>query len=360
MLHLMMRFIRSMIPHSYREMLLVLFGMVCSLFLLMSYVQTIFGFQNNYIGVSDKEAVEYVKNIQYVQYKDSDGMEEIIRFLEEKDGIFGIEMNGMIDGEAMQCGVTLPYIEKGYFLLGTLPSRLEDGEIIISYSNRITRDDEESSIMNAGSAYFIGDQGYTIVAEVQSPEGHILSVNDFLQLYKKQGSGPIDFYYRYHDGLSKKEIRDIQRQMDGIKKPRQHRSIQNSRIDLSLFLDVSVVVIFGLLLTVLNYLFLYSYLIQKRLEAYSTLQLLGMTKQQMRFMLIIEMISLFVCAGVISVGGFMLSYYLNSGLNFRIKDTVLYSVGVLFLLTLVMSILFSYRAMRKNPCELYRLARKGE
>ena len=150
MLHLMMRFIRSMIPHSYREMLLVLFGMVCSLFLLMSYVQTIFGFQNNYIGVSDKEAVEYVKNIQYVQYKDSDGMEEIIRFLEEKDGIFGIEINGMIDGEAMQCGVTLPYIEKGYFLLGTLPSRLEDGDIIISYSNRITRHDEESSIMNAG------------------------------------------------------------------------------------------------------------------------------------------------------------------------------------------------------------------
>lgn len=372
MLYFSYKLIKSLLSDCKKELFFVFTGMVICLCLLINFADRFFSFDNGYGTVTDKEAMEYLNNRIYFTFSNIDKVDDIVEQLKQISGIDAVYLQGNV-GQAIQCGTKLPLIKENELVTGSIPKQLSNGQIITSYTllfDRMptneageiittTEEDTESLIgkeyLGVGEKFQIGSNTYTNVAEMNDPEGHIVTLDDFIHLYKECGQGGIDLFYVYKDGFTEAQKKDVESLVTSIKKPETIQpGIGHEEIDFSFFLETIRDLILGLIIASLNSLFLYAYLLEKRIQVYTILKLQGLTNFMLRGMLFLEFLFLYIISCVSSIIIYGIYSIICRNPWYHTEQICLYCFGIVFIINIFLFLIFTWKLVKRQPFEMYQ------
>ena len=98
--------------------------------------------------------------------------------------------------------------------------------------------------------------------------------------------------------------------------------------------------ILGVILAVLNALFIYQSVLKRRIPSYAVLKLLGLKNFQLRAVILLEMLLLFSCSFI-------------GQLIYNLRYSIGYSFGLLLLIYVLLSLIMTIRLVKKQPFEAY-------
>ena len=229
MMSFICKFISSMMRDCKKEICLVLLGMVLCLCLLINFAQNLFSFKSGYYALSDEDSVKFNHNIICFAFSDVSRLDEIARKVSEMPDVYGVYLYGSVRAGGIQCGTRLPLMEENRLLTGEIPEELSEGEIITSYafSSGIKRDvqsnpDEEFTVkedegndfsreyIGSGETVCLDGKNFVNIAEISDPDGHIVTVNDFMELYRESGQSEVTLMYIYDDGFTQEQKQAVE------------------------------------------------------------------------------------------------------------------------------------------------------
>lgn len=372
------KFIISMFHSCFKEICLVLLGMVLCLSLLINYGDSLFTIENEYDNVSDDEAVMYAQNCIYFTFSDVERMDEIVRQVKALPGVYGVYMEGNV-GVDIRCGTRLPLLKRKELLTGSIPKELSEGQIITSHDLLMDDDSDIDDIIEnspdgelvilegdmkettgrefvaKGEKVFVGGKDFINVAEVSGSEGHIVTVEDFIKLYKEKGQGGICLSYIYEKGFSGQQKEEIEKVITAIRQPEDtFISFYAGDVDFSDFTTESQSEFLGLVIASLNALFLYAYLLKKRIPIYTILKLQGLTNVRLRGMLLMEFLVIYLVACLLS-GAVYVGFATMTGRQMvYTKSVYLYSIVSMFVINVILFLIITWKLAKKQPFELYQ------
>ena len=365
-----------MINDNLKELCLVLAGITLCLCLLINFGDSIFTIENVYSGITDEEAVTDFKNRVFFTFSDANELETVIKQLMEQAGIHAAYAEGYA-GERIRCGSRIPLIRKHELLTGSIPDNLSQGQIITSHDlltggtegwDLFTENDsgepaaiadenleepETREFIAQGEKIQIAEKNFVNVAEIAGSEGHIVTIEDFVNLYRVSGSGGITLSYVYEKGFTEEQKQETETLIQSIRKPEKSYEADHS-VGFSSFIETARENLLGLIIASLNALFLYAYLLKKRIPVYTILKLQGLTNGKLRGMLLLEFLFVYLAACLLSAvtyGIFAIS--MGRQMTF-FEEVYLYSVVCIFVINLILFFLMTWKLVRRQPYELYQ------
>lgn len=376
MLQFTLKFIGSMIRDNFRELCLVLVGITLCLCLLINSGDSMLTIENVYSDTTDEEAVTDFLNRVFFVFSDADGLEKITKRLMEQTGVRTVYADGYA-GTQIRCGSRMPLIRKQGILTGSIPNILSQGQIITSHdllTGSVERWDtapesesgelgvgedeglekpETKEFIAQGDKIRIAGKDFVNVAEIAGSEGHIVTIEDFIELYKESGSGGITFSYVYEKGFTEEQKQEIEALIRTVKKPEKVYEVDHS-IQFLDFTEMAREELLGLIIASLNALFLYVYLLKKRIPVYTVLKLQGLTNGRLRGMLLAEFLFVYLVACLLSAAAYGSFARIVGRQMVFFKEVYLYSVACVFVINLVLFSLVTWKLVRKQPYELYQ------
>lgn len=206
-----------------------------------------------------------------------------------------------------------------------------------------------------GEKVFVGGKDFINVAEVSGSEGHIVTVEDFIKLYKEKGQGGICLSYIYEKGFSGQQKEEIEKVITAIRQPEDtFISFYAGDVDFSDFTTESQSEFLGLVIASLNALFLYAYLLKKRIPIYTILKLQGLTNVRLRGMLLMEFLVIYLVACLLS-GAVYVGFATMTGRQMvYTKSVYLYSIVSMFVINVILFLIITWKLAKKQPFELYQ------
>jgi len=308
--------------------------------------------------VSENEAIEYNDNIVCFSFSDADKLDKIINKLEKVSGISGVYLGGSVEGQAVQCGTKMPLINEDTLVVGRIPEQLSNGQIITSYTSlfdNMAATALGKEYMAVGEKIKIGNIEFSNVAEINDPEGHIVSVDDFLALYREYGNDELIMTYVYNNGFTEEQMKKVEVMVTDIKKAKRvWQGIGKDGIELSFFLEMVKEHVFGVIIASINALFLYGYLLERRIQVYTILKLQGLTNGKLRAMLFAEFLAVYIAACVASAVVYGIYSLLSNNIWYHTGQVSVYSFGIVFVVNIILFFVMTWKLVRRQPFEIYQ------
>ena len=381
MFHFFCRLSLKMIIDWKREMLLIISGIIISSCAVIKFTDNITNFKHYYDDVKGtREERIFHENRIHFSFKDSDNLDEIVAQLKNKEGIQNVILKGSVEiipghDFAVASYSSIPILTEYDNSIGTTPEQVKDGTIVLSYGSlcslegRAAPDPEDGVVITYGeiaektpyTVFYSCDQtfpmagkSYQIVAENFHFDENLLSLHDFLELDQKGKLSGIELVYIYDDGFSDRQMAQAE-ELIRSSKPWEttYKEHPDNTLSVSDYLDLMSNLIIGVILAVLNALFIYQSVLKRRIPSYSVLKLLGLKNLQLQAMILFEMMTLFALSFIISVIIFLLYCTIAGELIYNLRYSVGYSFSLLLIIYVLLSLTMTIKLIQKQPFEAF-------
>lgn len=350
MLKFTFKFMKSMFQENKKEVLFVLLGMVLCVFVVLNFTDSALGTDYS------EEELAYENNRVTFTFSDIQNLEPVMNAIAEEDGVQNvlvdaacmIEMNEFI----IQSGVKLPRIDEDAVFNGEIPKKLAAGEALIS-----TRDAQgPGSFIAVGDTCALGDYDFTNVAQIgYSDISVIIGMEDFIKLCNEYGHELLEVTYIYEDGFTGEQKKKLETLVADMKKIDEIREAEKiSGIDWAVYIGTIKDLILGMIIAVLNDMFLYAYILNSRIPAYSVLKLQGVSNRNLRRMLFAELIVLYIIAYVMAGGLYAFIGLVTGNLFYNTAQIYVYTFVSILALNIVLFSMFIRKLIKAQPFEIYQ------
>ncbi len=371
----------KMIMDWKREILLVMLGIIISSCAVIKFTDNITNFQHYYYDTKGtREERVFYENRVHFSFTNSEKLDQVIKKLKEQKGICNVILKGnveIIPGHdfAVASYSSIPMLTEHDNSIGTTPAQVEDGTIVLSYGTLCslegsrTPDPGDGIIVTYGeeppkSSYTVfyscnelfpmAGSSYRIVAENFNFEENLLSQNDFMELDRAGRLSDVELIYIYNDDFSSTQMAQAEELIRSVKPYEStYREQPDNTLSVSDYLDFMSNLILGVILAVLNALFIYQSVLKRRIPSYAVLKLLGLKNFQLRAVILLEMLLLFSCSFIVSIVLFLLYCSASEQLIYNLRYSIGYSFGLLLLIYVLLSLIMTIRLVKKQPFEAY-------
>ena len=371
-----------------KEILLVMIGIIICSCAVIKFTDSFTNFENVYYDSkgSKEERIFYENRIQFT-FNDVENITDIFEQLKNYDGINNVKLKGnyeIVSGKDFPVAVysNIPNFSKHDTSIGSIPEKIEDGTIVLSFSALHALEGSVSSGTNLGDIveivdevpqktkytvfyscdqqFPIGNKSYDIVAENFYFPENLISQNDFIELEKTEKMSEIELIYIYNDSFSERQKDDVKQIVKSIRPYKStYNEIMENTIGVSDYLNLMGSIIIGVVIAVLNALFIYQSVLKRRMSSYSVLKILGLKNIWLRIMIIFEMVIVFVLSYIVSVVLFIIYCGVTNELVYNLRYSVGYSFGLLLVIYFLLSLLVTRQMVKSQPIEGYLINRRG-
>ena len=355
------KFIKSMLWEWKKEICFVMIGIVLCVCVIINFADSFYSFTTMYWGAETKEDLSYNENRANYMFSGSDKLEEVVEEISKIEGVEEIYMTAETkDNIKILSGTHMPRITKNGVMTGRWPEQLNEGEFIASLGElsnlRHSNPDNEalSDYMAAGETLTISGKELTCVAETGDIAEFILCQKDFLEICKLDKVDTIKMYYIYEDGFTEEKKQQVTECISKIKTPDSVEQQETMKgYELSEFIETTQSIILGAIIALLNAMFLYISILERRIPAYSILKLQGLSNMKLRIMLFGEFTVLFLLSFATGIGLYIATVKLSGGVLYNTLYSGLYTFLILFCINIVIFFLVSWKLVRRQPFEIY-------
>jgi len=371
----------KMIMDWKREIFLVMLGIIISSCAVIKFTDNITNFQHYYDDVKGtREERIFHENRIHFSFANCDKLEQVVEQLKHQNGICNVILRGnveIIPGHdfAVASYSSIPMLTEHDNSIGTTPAQVEDGTIVLSYGTLCSLEGSRAPDPGDGIIVTYGEEppkssytvfyscnelfpmagsSYRIVAENFNFEENLLSQNDFMELDRAGRLSDVELIYIYNDDFSNKEMAHMETLIRSVKPwESTYRERLDNTLSISDYLDLMSSLMIGVILAVLNALFIYQSVLKRRIPSYSVLKLLGLKNFRLRALILLEMLMLFALSFIISVFFFLLYCSASGQLIYNLRYSIGYSFGLLLLIYVLLSLIMTIRLVKKQPFEAY-------
>lgn len=377
----------KMIMDWKKEMVLVMVGMVISSFAMIKFTDNISHFERYYWDVKGiKEEQIFYENRVHFSFNDSDKLTEVVEQLKNQEGIINVILKGtfeILPGENFPVATysTIPVLSKHDTSIGKVPENVKDGTIVLSFASLMNLegmgtgldDDPGEVIMTEGeivekSKYEIfyscdqkfpmGKKLYDIVAENFNFDENLLSQNDFMELSQTEKFLDLELIYIHDEDFSDSQKTQAADLVQSIKHwENVYEEVPNNTLGISEYLEFISNVVIGMILAVLNALFIYQAVLKRRMPSHSVLKLLGLKNFRLRVMILFEMLMVFLVSYSAAIVLFLLYCNITGELIYNLRYSIGYSFSLLLVIYTVLSAILTRKLIKSQPFEAYIMNR---
>lgn len=245
---------------------------------------------------------------------------------------------------------------KSRFLSGGIDENVDEGNFICSSEYAMKIENEKQTIIKVGTKINIDNKELICSGIYLTNDFDILiSANDMCKIEKAL---QYSFTYVFSNNASIRELNQLNADIQDEFKPA-FSSYPQSTHSFTLWgllaeLGPNVLLV---LIAVVNYMFIYVFLIKKRFYSYSILKFCGLSAAKTRLILFLESECLFIISYLISIPVYLLISPLISGSSIIysvLSYQLVFSFLIMQVFNLIVSLLVTANVVRKNPIELLR------
>lgn len=363
-----LRFIHSTIKSQKARMSIVLCGMIiCSFFVLSFFYFCSAG------SKSKEEFIDMYFCAEY-RYMDSENIEEIIEVLNEEKKISKIQLYTWLDGDLDNPkAVKIPEITDEYLYT-------HSDIILMGYGSEIIFD--EGSI-DAGQAFSKEDKDKIMVTysgnethHVSSHPGDVLNIcgkeyqisgfynnygydfivpmDELISISGKIGAS-IRIKFWYEDTMPYSRVLKINEKMEKIKKSYYSEYDKpDIPMEWEIVFSTGKIIFWSMIISVLNFVFVYQFLLKNRLQQYRTLKLMGVTTNKIQLIIFGEMFLLYTISFFIAVIMLRMYIWYRELLVYSLGNVCMISYSIMLVTITIIFFLFTRKFSKSTPFASYQ------
>lgn len=131
----------------------------------------------------------------------------------------------------------------------------------------------------------------------------------------------------------------------------------DNTLGVSEYLEFISDLVIGMVLAVLNALFIYQAVLKRRMPSYSVLKLLGLKNFRLGVMILFEMLMVFLVSYSVAIVLFLLYCNITGELLYNLRYSIGYSFSLLLIIYIVLSVVLARKLMKSQPFEAYIMNR---
>lgn len=374
----------KMLTEWKKEMLLIMAGTAICSCAVIKFTDNITNFEHFYYDAKGtKEEQIFYENRVHFSFPDAEKLPEAVERLKGMEGIRNVILKGNCEiapGHDFKVAFysDIPILTEHDNSIGKMPEQVEDGTIVLSFQELVSLEggmpvpeegiveiQEEDSWQTKYTVFYSCDKKfpmagrtYQVVAENFFFSENLLSLNDFMGLDKDGKLSGVELVYIYDDSFSDRQMAEAEEQIRAVRKwVNTYKEQPQNTLEVSDYLDLMGKSVIGVVLAVLNALFIYRSVLKRRLPSYSVLKLLGLGNIRLRVMILMEMLLVFVVSYLIAFGLFLCYCGITGELVYNLRYSAGYSFGLLLAVYILLSLVMTGKLVRKQPFEMYAAGR---
>ena len=302
----------KMIMDWKKEMILVMVGIVISSCAVIKFTDNISHFERYYWDVKGiKEEQIFYENRVHFSFNDSDKLTEIVEQLKNQEGIINVILKGTFEilpykNFPVAAYSAIPVFSEHDNSIGEVPENVKDGTIVLSFA----------SLMNLELIY-IYDEDFSESQKTQAAN-LVQSIKPWENVYEEE---------------------------------------PDNTLGVSEYLEFISDLVIGMVLAVLNALFIYQAVLKRRMPSYSVLKLLGLKNFRLGVMILFEMLMVFLVSYSVAIVLFLLYCNITGELLYNLRYSIGYSFSLLLIIYIVLSVVLARKLMKSQPFEAYIMNR---
>lgn len=365
MFKFILRFIGSIVKEQKGRMFIIFTGMVICSFFVLNF------FYSCMVGANTKEEI-YERYFKVeLQYKTTEDVEKLLSELDKEEHITKVELSAWFndksenavpesihDSENMYYGKNrvVAYIpelknKNNQIEIGRTLQEEDNGKVLVTYANC----DDVSMFQLGEKLHFAGEQLEIIGLYNELMMGYVVTADTLLEMCRNIQDGPIQMTYWYDETMSDKQIKACNKKLNQLKRA-ENVIYEKPDIDISwnAVSDQGKFSMMAMILAVVNFMFVYQFVLKNRTRQYRTLKLLGVTGNKLQAVLFLEMFITLSIAFLIAIGLLYGSIILRDKVAFGMGKVYLISYGLMFVMTGGLFLGFTRSFTRKSPFASYQ------
>lgn len=384
MFHYLCKLTLKMLTEWKKEMMLIMAGTVICSCAVIKFTDNITNFEHFYHDAKGtKEEQIFYENRVHFTFSDADKLPEAMERLKGLEGIQNVILKGnceIVPGHDFQVAFysDIPILTEHDNSIGRMPEQVEDGTIVLSFQELdsleggmpvpeegIVEVQGEGSWQTKYTVFYSCDKKfpmagrtYQVVAENFFFSENLLSLNDFMGLDRSGKLSGVELVYIYDDSFSDRQISEAEEEIRTVREWEDtYKEQPKNTLEVSDYLDLMGKSVIGMVLAVLNALFIYRSVLKRRLPSYSVLKLLGLGNVRLRAMFLMEMLAVFVVSYLIALGLFLCYCVITGELVYNLRYSAGYSFGLLLAVYVLLAMAMTGKLVKKQPFEMYAAGR---
>lgn len=382
MIYFLCKLSLKMITDWKKEILLVMMGIIISSCAVIKFTDNLTNFTRYYYDVKGTEEERiFHENRVHFTFQDSDKLDEILDKLIKQQGVKNIILKGnfqITSGYDFPVAFyySTPILTEYDNSIGTTPDQVKDGTIVLSYGaladlggagnntgnvgeiNETYNENGENKIYKSfytrNEKFPMGSKSYQVTAENFIFQENLISLNDFMALDTTGKVDDLELIYIYDNNFTRDQMIHAENVIRTIKPWNDsYKEQPKNTLEISDYIDLMSDLIIGVVLAVLNALFIYQSLLKRRIYSYSVLKLLGLKNIRLQFMILLEMIIVFSVSFIIAMILFFSYCCLTGELIYNLRYSGGYSFLLLLVIYTMLSLIMTQKLVRQHPFEIY-------
>ena len=164
----------------------------------------------------------------------------------------------------------------------------------------------------------------------------------------------LELIYIYDNNFTRDQMIDAENLIRSIKPWNDsYKELPQNTLEISDYMDLMSDLIIGVVLAVLNALFIYQSLLKRRIYSYTVLKLLGLKNFRLQFMILLEMVIVFSVSFIIAMILFFLYCFLTGELIYNLRYSGGYSFLLLLIIYTLLSLIITKKLVKQHPFQIY-------
>lgn len=370
----------KMIADWKKEILLVMLGIVISSCAVIKFTDSLSNFKRYYDDVKGtREERIFHENRVHFRFPDSRQLPEIVEKLKGQEGIRNVILKGdleIVSGCDFPVAFysSIPILTEHDNSIGRTPEHVQDGTIVLSYRalcglegrgpepeegivvtyDETTEESPYTIFYSCDQKFPMAGQSYQIVGENFNFEENLLSLNDLMELDQMGKLSGLELIYIYDDDFGDSQMEQAKELIRSVRSWEDtYREQPENTLTVSDYLDMLSDLIIGVVLAVLNALFIYQSILKRRMPSYAVLKLLGLKNLRLRVIILLEMVAVFAVSYLIAVLLFLAYCGMTGDMLYNLRYSIGYSFCLLLTIYVLLSVVMTARLGRSQPFEAY-------
>lgn len=365
MFKFILRFIGSILKEQKGRMCIIFTGMVLCSFFVLNF------FYSCMVGANTKQEIydQYFK--VELQYNETEDVEKLLSVLEDEKNITKIQLAVWFDGLLENAVPGTIHDDENIFYaddkvvayipelddknnqieMGKMLGAQDDGKVLVTYATQ----SNISTVSLGEKIRFAGEELKIIGLYNEYMMGYVVTANTLLNMCRNIQDGPIQITYWYDETMSNKQVMSLNQKLNEAK---QEEKIIYEKPDMEIswntVRDQGEFSFFAMLLAVINFMFVYQFVLKNRTRQYRTLKLLGITGNKLQGILFLEMFITLSIAFLLAIVVLYSSILLRNKVAFGMGKVYLISYGLMFVITGSLFLAFTRSFVRKSPFASYQ------
>jgi len=367
MFKFIIRFVFDTIRTQKLRMFIVLSGTIICSFLVLNF------FYRASAGVASREELLETHFFAEYQYEDCENVEKLIENLQQYDDISKICLTVWLKGPLKTAKATeIPEITEDYLynhseiiLMSQLPldrndesldngryfDEDEQGKILVTYFGN----ENKNAPSNPGESVTISGRTYEVCGLYNNLYyDFILPVDDLLDLCEEKGA-QIRLEYWYDENFSYREVKTVNKELENIKESYYSKY---DKPDIPMLWDVvyreGKIIFCAMIISVLNFMFVYQFFLKNRVKQYRTLKMLGVTSNKLQLIMLMEMVILYTISFALAYGILVIYIKCTNMLMYSMLKISGISYSILLVIIMIIFVVFTRKFAKRTPFASYQ------